>query len=210
MSKISINAHSSIRIEGNHKVVYIDPYMIEDAKMDAKNILITHPHYDHLSGDDVSKVSKIDTVFVIPKSAEEEFKDKCQDAVYYYTIEEGKSVNANGLHVEAVAAYNNGKNYHPKENKWLGYVIELDGERIYIAGDTDDTEELRNVKCDVAIVPVGGEYTMNPEEAAAAVNHLKPKKAIPAHYGSVAGAKEDGEKFKALVDSGIDVEILIP
>ena len=109
----------------------------------------------------------------------------------------------NGFPIEAVHAYNIGKEFHPKENNWLGYVITIEGTRIYVCGDMDATPEAKAVKCDIVLVPIGGKYTMDPKEAAAFVNGLKPQIAIPTHYGSIVGDKADGEAFAKLVDPSI-------
>ena len=114
-----------------------------------------------------------------------------------------------GLPVEAVAAYNSFKPFHPKAAGCLGYVVTVDGQRIYAAGDTDAVREVQAVRCDIALVPIGGTFTMNAKEAAAVVNTIRPKLAIPIHYGAIAGKPEDGERFRQLVDDGITVELLI-
>ena len=110
---------------------------------------------------------------------------------------------------EAVPAYNTNKLFHPKKNGWVGYILEIEGIRYYIAGDTDITEENKKVKCNVAFVPVGGTYTMNAKEAAELVNTIKPEIAVPIHYGSVVGTKKDPEKFIKLLNSEIEGVILM-
>ena len=114
-----------------------------------------------------------------------------------------------GIKFETIPAYNTNKTFHPKENGWVGYIITLDDIRYYIAGDTDITEENRKVKCDVAFVPVGGTYTMNYSEAAELVNIIKPKIAVPIHYGSVVGTKQDATTFTKLLHSSIKGIILM-
>ena len=115
------------------------------------------------------------------------------------TLDPGDAENIDGIKVEAIHSYNIDKPFHPKENNWLGYVIEIDGVRYYIAGDTDITEENKKIKCDVAFVPVGGTYTMNFSEAAQLINIIKPKIAVPIHYGSVVGTKQDATDFIKLL-----------
>lgn len=115
------------------------------------------------------------------------------------TLDPGDAENIDGIKVEAIHSYNIDKPFHPKENNWLGYVIEIDGVRYYIAGDTDITEENKKIKCDVAFVPVGGTYTMNFSEAAQLINIIKPKIAVPIHYGSVVGTKQDATDFVKLL-----------
>ena len=125
------------------------------------------------------------------------------------TVESNKEYMVQGIKFETIPAYNTNKTFHPKENDWVGYIITLDGIRYYIAGDTDITEENRKVKCDVAFVPVGGTYTMNYSEAAELVNIIKPKIAVPIHYGSVVGTKQDAPNFIKLLHSSIKGIILM-
>lgn len=125
------------------------------------------------------------------------------------TVESGDCDMLLGIKFETVAAYNVNKSFHPKENGWVGYIIEIKGIRYYIAGDTDITEENRNVKCDVAFVPVGGTYTMDFKEAAQLVNIIKPKIAVPIHYGSVVGTNQDAIDFIRLLHPEIEGMILM-
>lgn len=200
---IEINCHSSIKIS-KRKTIYIDPFKIEKEMHDADIIFITHDHYDHYSPEDVEKVAKEDTIIVAPKTVKA--LSKMKNVVL---VEPNKKYEIEEIKVETIPAYNVNKQFHPKGNEWVGYIIEIDEERYYIAGDTDITPENKQVKCDVAFIPVGGTYTMNYEEAAELTNIIKPKIAIPTHYGSIVGEKEDGLKFKALLNSEIECKILI-
>ena len=204
---ITINIHSSIRIAGAEKVIRFDPFKIGDAPHDADIIFITHAHYDHFSPVDIRRVSKPDTVFVAPKSMEKQLAK--EGLTHTVLLRPGETATVQGLPVEAVAAYNSFKPFHPKAAGCLGYVVTVDGQRIYAAGDTDAVREVQAVRCDVALVPIGGTFTMNAKEAAAVVNTIRPKLAIPIHYGAIAGKPEDGERFRQLVDDGITVELLI-
>lgn len=200
---IEINCHSSIKIS-KRKTIYIDPFKIEKEMHDADIIFITHDHYDHYSPEDVEKVVKEDTIIVAPKTVKA--LSKMKNVVL---VEPNKKYEIEEIKVETIPAYNVNKQFHPKGNEWVGYIIEIDEERYYIAGDTDITPENKQVKCDVAFIPVGGTYTMNYEEAAELTNIIKPKIAIPTHYGSIVGEKDDGLKFKALLNSEIECKILI-
>ncbi|MCH5266101.1 MAG: MBL fold metallo-hydrolase [Lachnospiraceae bacterium] len=204
---IEVLTHSSVRLKGE-KVLYIDPFHIEDNPADADIILITHDHFDHFSPEDIDKIKKQDTIMVVPEKMKEQAEGiSCGQCI---TVLPGMRKQFGGIVVETVAAYNNAKPFHPKENDWVGYVVEFDGTRIYIAGDTDMTEENRRVVCDVAMIPIGGTYTMDAKEAAELVNAMKPKVAIPIHYGSITGTKEDAEIFKAAVEPPVLVEIKMP
>ncbi len=204
--KISINAHSSIRIDGE-PVIYIDPFMIEEAANDADVIFITHDHHDHFSPEDIAKVRKDDTVFVVPESCVKSAKDAGISGENLKTMREGDVLEVRGISVLAVAAYNLRKQFHPKRNGWLGYVLTIDDVRVYIAGDTDVTPEAKKVSCDIAMVPVGGTYTTDPAEAAALVNEIKPETAIPTHYGSIVGDLNDDSRFMEKVDPDIWVAL---
>lgn len=200
---IEINCHSSIKITKG-KTIYIDPFKIEKESHDADIILITHDHYDHYSSEDIEKVATNETIIVAPKTVK--VLSKMRNVIQ---VEPNNAYEIEGIKVETIPSYNINKQFHPKDNEWVGYIIEIESTRYYIAGDTDITTENKQVKCDVAFVPVGGTYTMNYEEAAELVNTIKPKIAIPTHYGSVVGGKEDGDKFKELLNSEIKCMIII-
>ncbi|MDO5119972.1 MAG: MBL fold metallo-hydrolase [Coriobacteriales bacterium] len=206
-SFITINTHSSIRLEAKQgTVIYVDPYGFETEPHDADLILVTHTHFDHFSPEDIARVRKPRTAFVLPATAMGAFTSAgftSEDAAFLAPHEHATPLP--GVEVEAVPAYNVNKRFHPKDNAWLGYVVGVDGMRVYIAGDTDDLPENREINCDVALIPAGGTYTMNAREAAVFVNALKPSVAIPEHYGTVAGSADDGKTFAGLVDSSIQV-----
>ena len=200
---IEINCHSSIKITKGI-IIYIDPFRINEEKHDADLILITHDHYDHYSPEDIKKVIKKDTIIVAPKTINE--LNNKENITF---VEPNQTYNINGYKIDTIPAYNISKHFHPKENNWIGYIIEIDGLKYYVAGDTDITPENRQIKCDVALIPIGGTYTMDYKEASELINIIKPKIAIPIHYGSIVGDITDGEKFKKLIDNTIDVQILI-
>ena len=200
---ITINTHSSIRIDEG-QIIYVDPFKIADEKHDADIILITHDHFDHLSCDDIRKVMKEDTVIVCPTSVD------APEEMGLTVVKAGtdEKITVKGIEIETVRAYNIQKAFHPKENGWLGYIINSAGHgRIYIAGDTDITAEAKQVKCDIALLPVGGTYTMDTQQAADLANVIHPEYVIPTHYGSIVGTPMDGVKFSIGVKSDIKVVI---
>ena len=203
LNKISINAHSSVRI-GASKTIYVDPFQLKEEKHDADFILITHPHYDHLSPEDFKKAAKEDTTFVIPESARKEALEAGIAEKHLLTLRPGEDLEMPGFMVEAVPAWNT-RPYHQEIFGWVGYVISIDGWVIYVAGDTDNIEENHNIKCDIAIVPVGGTFTMTADEAADFVNTIRPKFAIPSHYDCLVGTTEDAKRFESLVNPVIEV-----
>jgi L-ascorbate metabolism protein UlaG (beta-lactamase superfamily) len=200
---ITINEHSSIHIDEG-KIIYSDPYNIVNAAHDADIILITHSHFDHYSPEDIRKVMKSDTVIVCPSSMIE----PQELGLTVKQVTAGEKFEVLGVKFEAVPAYNIGKPFHPQSNGWLGYIIDSpDHGRIYIAGDTDITPDNKQVKCDTALIPAGGTFTTDAVQAAELANTIRPKYAIPIHYGTVTGSTDDGEKFRKAVDSGIEVVI---
>ena len=208
LKDIEVLCHSSIKIN-KEKVIYIDPYKIKDIAKDADLIFITHGHYDHYSEEDIDKIKKSDTIIVAPKDLLEKLLKYGFKESSILCVEPNKKYNINGISFETVPAYNINKQFHPTENQWVGYILELDGNRYYIAGDTDVTEDNEKVRCDVAFVPVGGTYTMNAEEAANLANKINPKIAVPIHYGSIVGTIQDAEKFVNLLNSNIKGKIFI-
>ena len=189
--------HSSIRIAGS-KIIYFDPYKVEEDFHDADLVFITHEHYDHYSKEDLDKVINGATIIVAPLSMQNKI-----DYENIYFVEPNKEYNLKEISFSTIRAYNIGKRFHPKENDWLGYIVTIDDTKYFVAGDTDITEDNKAVKCDVALLPCGGTYTMDYKEAAELANIIGPKVAIPTHYGSVAGSKEEGAKFIELLDDSI-------
>ena len=208
LNNIEVLYHSSIRIN-KEKTIYIDPFKIDRNYNDADIIFITHDHYDHYSEEDIDKVINENTVIVIPEELLTKVLKKGINKEAIITVEPNKKYMVQGIKFETIPAYNINKTFHPKENDWVGYVIEINGVKYYIAGDTDITEENKRVKCDVAFVPVGGTYTMDFKEAAQLVNEMQPKVAVPIHYGSVVGTKQDAEKFVKLLHTNIKGIILM-
>ena len=205
---IQVLCHSSIRIE-KEKIIYIDPFKIEEKYNDADVIFITHSHWDHYSLEDINKVRKENTMFVATQDVCLKLLEEGINEKNIFKVEPNKDYVVEGIKCETIPAYNPSKEFHPKENNWVGYIITLEDIRYYIAGDTDITEENLKVKCDVALVPVGGKYTMDYNEAAKLVNVIKPKVAIPTHYGEIVGNKSDGKNFTELLDSTIkEVELI--
>ena len=208
LNKIMINTQNSICIRAE-KVIYIDPFKLEQESHDADLILITHAHMDHFSPADFQKAAKQDTIFVMPKSMERAALDSGINKEKLILMKPEERCMIAEIPVETVPAYNIGKPMHPKENGWLSYVLKIENSRIYICGDMDATPEGKSVVCDIAIVPIGGTYTMNAKEAAEFVNELKPKTAIPCHYGSIVGRPEDAEVFCERVDKSIHVHKIL-
>ena len=208
LENIEVLYHSSIRIN-KEKTIYIDPFKIDRNYNDADIVFITHDHYDHYSEEDIDKVINENTTIIIPEELLTKLLRKGINKNAIITVEPNKNYMVQGIKFETISAYNTNKTFHPKENGWVGYIITLDDIRYYIAGDTDITEENRRVKYDVAFVPVGGTYTMDFKEAASLINEIKPKIAIPIHYGSIVGTEQDAIDFIRLLHPEIKGIILM-
>jgi L-ascorbate metabolism protein UlaG (beta-lactamase superfamily) len=192
--------HDTFTITGE-KTIYTDPFTIS-RKDRADIILITHEHYDHCSPDDVKKLQGPDTVIVTTADCARKLTGKVK------TVRPGDTITIGKITVEAVPAYNTNKKFHPRDKGWVGYIITVDGKRIYFAGDTDLIPEMKTVKADIALLPVSGTYVMTAEEAAQAAITIHPQVAIPMHYGSIVGSSSDAKKFQEKLQGKIQVVIL--
>ena len=200
--------HAGFFIDDKKKI-YIDPYQLSPGKEKADIILITHSHYDHCSIEDLMKIVKDGTIIVCPADCQSKIT-KLDERIEIKNLEPEQEITIEGIRIKAVPAYNVNKKFHSKEEYWNGYIIEINEVRIYHAGDTDFIPEMTQLdKIDVALLPVGGLYTMNAEEAGKAVFMIKPKLAIPMHWGEIAGNYENALRFKELCEQeGIECLIL--
>jgi L-ascorbate metabolism protein UlaG (beta-lactamase superfamily) len=198
--------HDSFRIDGS-STLYIDPWKLPAGQPAATGVLVTHDHYDHLSVPDIDGVTGPDTVVVGPSCVTDKLGARAA-----VTVRPGQAVAVGTAQVTAVPAYNldkfktPGTVYHPREAGHVGYVVDLDGLRIYHAGDTDAIPEMGDIDVDVALLPVGGTYTLTPAQAAEVCTRLKAKVVVPMHFGDIVGTEQDARRFKELC--GIPVTIL--
>ena len=208
--------HSGFLIK-NHKMIYIDPYNIKEVPEDEKAdlILITHSHYDHCSVADLQKIVKEGTKIVITADCQSKIM-RFDVPIKIEIIEPGQELDLGQVKISAVPAYNIDKHFHPKDENWVGYLIKMNDVLVYHSGDTDIIPEMQKLtgykqsgKDFIALLPVGGRFTMSAEEAAEAAKIIKPSLAIPMHYGSIVGSEEDAKEFKELCEEeGIEVQIL--
>lgn len=201
MKNIHWLGHASFRIDAG-KTIYIDPWKLKTTRPAADIVLITHGHHDHLSPDDISRITGLDTIVVCPGSCAERLRGDVR------IVSPGDTIEVEDVTIRAVPSYNTNKPNHPQELGNVGYVVDVGEQRIYHAGDTDLIPEMAEIGCDVALLPVGGTYTMNAEEAAQALALIRPEVAIPMHYGGVVGSRADAERFRELAPP--DVRVVIP
>jgi L-ascorbate metabolism protein UlaG (beta-lactamase superfamily) len=192
--------HDSFRIE-TAKTIYIDPFKITSGPK-ADLILITHDHFDHCSPEDVDKIQQPSTVIITEKDSAKKLSGDVR------IIKPGDSLQVEDVTIEAVPSYNLDKDFHPKSNGWLGFVIDVEGVRIYHAGDADFIPEMQNLEVNIALLPVSGTYVMTAQQAVESALAIRPDLAIPMHYDSIVGSRQDAETFKKALEGKVDVLIL--
>lgn len=208
LKNIEVLNHNCIKFN-KEKVIYTDPFQLKNHYHDADIILITHSHYDHFSEEDLEKVRKENTIICITEDLYNKTLELGFSKENIITVKPNDTYQILGIEVKTIPAYNTNKKFHPKENNWVGYLLNLQGKVYYVAGDTDIMEENKNVRCDVTFVPVGGTYTMDSKEATELVNEIKLLIAVPVHYGSVVGEEKDAEMFVQNLEKGIQGKILM-
>ncbi len=192
--------HSSFVYEGD-PLIYFDPFALHRLRP-ADIILVGHDHPHHCSPADIEKVRRAPTVILADEHATRHI------APPVISMAPGQQETVEDFLIEAVPAYNLETSFHPRRKAYLGFIVTLEGLRLYHAGDTDFIPEMGDLHVDIALLPVTGFSVMNAEEAAQAALALHPQVAIPMHYGIAHGSLEDAEHFRALLDGKVRVEIL--
>lgn len=206
--------HSGFLIK-NDRVIYIDPYNIKEGSEKADLILITHSHYDHCSVADLNKIIKEGTRIIAPVDCQSKLT-KFDVPIKLEIIEPGQELDLGDVEISTVPSYNIDKHFHPKEESWVGYLVKTNNVLIYHAGDTDVIPEMQKLtgykhsdREFIALLPVGGRFTMSAEEAVEAAKIIKPTLAVPMHWGSIVGSEDDAKEFVELCkEEGIKAEIL--
>ena len=199
----------------NSKTIYIDPYNIKEDSEKADIILLTHSHYDHCSVADIEKIVQAGTKIIAPADCQSKV-NRFDIPIEIEVVEVGREIDLGTIKINVLPAYNIDKHFHPKDEGWVGYLIKVGGVLIYHAGDTDVIPEMQKLtgynqasKEFVALLPIGGRFTMSAEEAVEAAKIIKPTLAIPMHYGSIIGTDEDAKEFVELCkEEGINAQIL--
>lgn len=198
--KIHWLGHDCFRIDAG-KTIYFDPYQISgDPKADL--ILVSHDHFDHCSPEDVAKIQQAGTVIITEKDSAKKLSGDVR------VVRPGETVTVDDVKIEAVPSYNTDKDFHPKKNAWLGFIVEVEGVKIYHAGDSDFIPEMKDFEVDIALIPVSGTYVMTSEQGVKAALAINPKLAIPMHYGAIVGNEQDALNFKKALEGKVDVLIL--
>lgn len=195
--------HDTFKIVEGGLKIYTDPYKINKDET-ADIILISHSHYDHCSPEDVAKICNDNTIIVTTHDCAKQLQGNIK------TVEPGDIININNVEIKAVPAYNINKNFHPKSNKWVGFVFTILDKKYYFTGDTDYIPEMNQLKdenIDIAFMPVSGTYVMDANEAVTATLAIMPKIAIPMHYGSIVGSQSDAKLFKDKLKGKVEVYI---
>lgn len=198
--KITWLGHDGFRIDAG-KTIYVDPYQI-DGGPSADLILVTHDHFDHCSPEDIHKIQGPQTIIVTEKDAAKKLTGDVR------VVKPGDLLDLGDVKIEAVPAYNTDKDFHPRKNAWLGFIVETEGVRLYHAGDTDFIPEMKALKADIALLPVSGTYVMTAEQAVKAALAIQPKLAIPMHYGAIVGDARDALSFKKALEGKVTVRVL--
>jgi len=198
--KIAWLGHDGFRINAE-KTVYFDPYQIEGGPV-ADLILISHDHFDHCSPEDVAKIQGPETVIVTEKDSAKKLKGDVR------VLKPGETLDLGDVKIEAVPSYNTDKDFHPKKNGWLGFIVEMEGVKVYHAGDADFIPEMKDFEVDIALLPVSGTYVMTAHQAVKAALAINPKLAIPMHYGAIVGDEQDALSFEKALKGKVDVLVL--
>src|SRR5271157_237639 len=202
--KLEWLGHASFLIKISDKIIYIDPYLLGDNSPKADLILISHSHPDHCSIADIAKIIKPNSRVILTADCQSKI-NRTDVPLKIEIIEPDREFNFGNIRISTIPAYNIGKPFHPKDEAWVGYIVTIENVVIYFAGDTDNIPEMQKLTGYkkqgtefIALLPIGGKYTMNFEEALEAAKTIKPSLAIPMHYGGIVGSKTDAEEFVRL------------
>ncbi|MCM4159622.1 MBL fold metallo-hydrolase [Antarcticibacterium flavum] len=206
-------SHATAIIKWGDVIIYNDPTggaAAFEGKEEPDFVLISDIHGDHMNAETLKALELGETQIIVPKAVKDQLPAELQENLV--VLNNGESREFRGFDIEAVPMYNlpeDEESRHPK-GRGNGYILEKDGQRLYIAGDTEGIDEMRNLQdIDMALIPMNLPYTMDVEQAADAVLAFKPKQVYPYHYRGQDGLA-DVEKFKELVNAGNEeIEVVL-
>ncbi|MEM5830684.1 MAG: MBL fold metallo-hydrolase [Candidatus Aenigmatarchaeota archaeon] len=203
--KIEWLGHASFRIY-NDLILYFDPYILDTNPKKADLIFVSHDHFDHKDDENIRKLMREDTIIVGPECVTKDYKNSI-------TLKPYDEKEIKGVRIKAFPSYNPQKPFHPKEKEYLGFIVNFHNVKIYHPGDTElieEMKELRKENIDVALLPIGGTYVMDVDQALKAIEYILPKYVIPMHFGKWRSIelKADVERFKK--ESKVEVIVLEP
>ncbi len=181
--------HDGFLLKAGGQNIYFDPFRLKGDLPKADLLLISHEHFDHCSPEDIAQIATPETQIITEPNSAKKLSGRIK------IMKPGESCEVDNIKIEAVPSYNLNKKFHPRDKKWLGFIVTVEGVRVYHAGDTDHIPEMKEIRADIALLPVSGTYVMTPEEAAAAALDINPQVALPMHFGDIVGTREDAESF---------------
>lgn len=182
--------HSSVRIRKGGVEIHVDPWGVTE-KGEADYILLTHPHYDNFSEEDIARVRGPDTVVVAPASMRKQLGD------VDHLLRAGDLIQLDRIDILAVPAHNRDRKFHPADSRWLGYVFTVGNVTFYHAGHTDFLDSMHGIRCDVAFLPCCSDYTMEPGEALKVGEACGASVLVPIHWDDPAGTPEKATAMAA-------------
>lgn len=201
LNRLQWLGHDGFLLQAAGQTIYFDPFQLSGELPSADLILVSHDHFDHCSPEDIEKIQRLDTVIVTEVQSAKKMTGKVQ------TMLSGESCMVNGIGISAVESYNINKKFHPRKNKWLGFIVTVEGVKIYHAGDTDLIPEMKDIDADIALLPVSGTYVMTADEAVQAALDIAPQVAVPMHFGSIVGGLQDAKQFAKGLEGKVRVKM---
>lgn len=190
--------HSSIRIRRGGVEIHVDPWGLTE-KGESDYILLTHPHYDNFSEEDIAKVRGPETVVVAPASMRKQLED------VDHLLKPGDMIQLDRIDILALPAHNRDRKFHPQDSGWLGYVFSLDDVTYFHAGHTDPLQSMAGIRCDVAFIPCGSDYTMDVEEAVGMAEMCGASVLVPLHWDDTADGPTEVQRMAGLFSGRVEL-----